>query len=72
MVRIAIELMQTEDKNVRIEKYFEKLNHVLDDVTKPNGTIGKLLNDEKLYNELVQTNKSLQNLVQDLEKHPER
>jgi len=30
LVRIAIELMQTEDKNVRIEKYFEKLNHVLD------------------------------------------
>lgn len=30
LVRIAIELMQIEKKEERIEKYFEKLNHVLD------------------------------------------
>jgi phospholipid/cholesterol/gamma-HCH transport system substrate-binding protein len=32
----------------------------------------KLLKDEKLYNELVTTNKDLQNLVIDIQMHPER
>ena len=36
------------------------------------GTLGKLLGDEKLYNELVKTNLDLQNLVNDIEIHPER
>lgn len=50
----------------------EKLNTAINSINNGEGTIGKLLKDEKLYNELVQTNKSLQNLVEDLELHPER
>jgi len=34
--------------------------------------MGKLLKDEKLYTELVETNNELQNLVNDLQLHPER
>lgn len=50
----------------------KNLNAVLDKVQSGDGTLGKLINDEKLYNELVKTNKDLQNLVIDLEAHPER
>ena len=48
------------------------LNLILATAEKGEGTLGKLLKDEKLYNELVETNQELQELVDDLEKHPER
>ena len=48
------------------------LNLVLDDASKGNGTLGKLIHDEKLYDELVETNNELQNLVLDISVHPER
>ncbi len=50
----------------------KKLNTTLEEVNSGNGSIGKLLKDEKLYNELVNTNKELQELVDDIELHPER
>ncbi|AEA45359.1 MlaD family protein [Fluviicola taffensis] len=50
----------------------EKLNATFAEIESGKGTLGKLLKDEKLYNELVVTNKSLQNLVNDIELHPER
>lgn len=50
----------------------EKLNTTITSINNGEGSIGKLLKDEQLYNELVQTNKSLQHLVEDLELHPER
>lgn len=50
----------------------EKLNTTISAINNGSGTLGKLLNDEQLYNELVHTNKSLQELVEDLELHPER
>lgn len=50
----------------------KNLNLILASAEKGQGTLGKLLKDEKLYNELVTTNKDLQNLVIDLQMHPER
>ncbi len=50
----------------------KSLNSVLDSAQKGEGTLGKLINDEKLYDELVNTNKELQNLVNDIQVHPER
>ncbi len=49
-----------------------KFNSLLDDANSGNGTLGKLLKDEQLYNELNITNKRLQNLVDDISAHPER
>jgi len=48
------------------------INETLDKANKGEGTLGKLLSDEQLYTELVKTNQELQNLVNDLQIHPER
>lgn len=48
------------------------LNDALKDAAEGNGTLGKLLHDEQLYNELNTTNQRLQNLVDDIKIHPER
>ena len=48
------------------------INSVLEQAKTGEGTLGKLLGDETLYNELVNTNQELQNLVNDLQLHPER
>lgn len=48
------------------------VNKVLDAALTGDGTIGKLISDDSLYLELVQTNQQLQDLVEDLQKHPER
>lgn len=48
------------------------VNKVLDAALTGDGTIGKLISDDSLYMELIQTNQELQDLVDDLQKHPER
>lgn len=50
----------------------KKINMILDETSQGKGSLGKLIHDEKLYNELVETNQELQELVNDLEQHPER
>jgi phospholipid/cholesterol/gamma-HCH transport system substrate-binding protein len=50
----------------------KSLNSMLEKIQKGDGTLGKLLNDQKMYNDLLETNKELQNLVNDLQIHPER
>ena len=50
----------------------QKLNLILTSIEKGEGSIGKLLNDETLHTELIETNNELQNLVNDLQVHPER
>ena len=48
------------------------INQVLDQAVNGDGTLGKLVSDDSLYIELIETNQELQNLVEDLQKHPER
>ncbi len=48
------------------------INEILETAKTGEGTLGKLLGDETLYNELVKTNQELQNLVNDIQVHPER
>jgi phospholipid/cholesterol/gamma-HCH transport system substrate-binding protein len=47
-------------------------NEVLGKAKNGEGTLGKLIGDDKLFNELVNTNKELQELVEDIQAHPER
>jgi phospholipid/cholesterol/gamma-HCH transport system substrate-binding protein len=72
--KISDDLVTADFKKVinNANSTIEKLNGVFAEIESGKGTLGKLLKDEKLYNELVVTNKSLQNLVDDIELHPER
>lgn len=54
------------------QKTLQSVNAVLEAATNGQGTLAKLVNDEALYNELVQTNEDLQVLLTDLKLHPER
>ena len=49
-----------------------KLQNTVDNVNSKNGTVGLLLNDRQLYDELRQTNRSLTTLLDDLRVNPKR
>ncbi|MFT5824128.1 MAG: phospholipid/cholesterol/gamma-HCH transport system substrate-binding protein [Crocinitomix sp.] len=49
-----------------------ELNGVLADVNAGNGSLGKLLHTDSLHTELLETNQSIQNLLDDMEAHPEK
>ncbi|MFT5860365.1 MAG: phospholipid/cholesterol/gamma-HCH transport system substrate-binding protein [Flavobacteriaceae bacterium] len=54
------------------QKTLQAVNSILDAANQGEGTLGKLLSDEALYNELVNTNVELQGLLNDLQLHPEK
>lgn len=67
--------MVTADFKGTIEKAkntLASINAILDDAKNGEGTLGKLVKDDSLYFELIQTNDELQELVNDLQAHPER
>ncbi|MDL1913619.1 MAG: MCE family protein [Bergeyella sp.] len=49
-----------------------QLNSMIKEMNKGEGNIGKLLKDEKLYANLLETSKNLNELVVDLKKNPKR
>ncbi len=53
-------------------KTIQNLNALLNDINSGKGSVGKLLKDDAMFNELVKTNQELQELVDDIELHPER
>jgi len=74
-VKTVTDEMTTLDFKSVIEdaqKTLESVNAILDAATNGEGTLAKLVNDEALYNELVETNSDLQRLLKDLQLHPER
>lgn len=72
--KITDDLVTADFKSVvgDAQKTIQSLNAMLKDASEGKGTLGMLLHDQKLYDELVNTNKDLQNLVNDLQLHPER
>lgn len=72
--KITDDLVTVDYKSVILDAQMtiKKLNMTLEEVNSGKGTIGKLLKDDQLFNELVKTNKELQELVDDIEVHPER
>lgn len=65
--------------NAKIEESVEglkniltKLEGTLDKTNNKNNTLGLLLNDRQLYDEIRQTNRSLTTLLDDLRLHPKR
>ncbi|MFD1553542.1 hypothetical protein DNU06_07655 [Putridiphycobacter roseus] len=49
-----------------------ELNEVLAMVNRGEGTIGALLHTDSLHNELLETNQSIQNLLDDMEENPNK
>lgn len=72
--RITDDLVTSDFKGVieNAKKTLGAISDVLNQAKTGEGTLGKLLGDDALYNELVKTNQELQNLVNDLQLHPER
>jgi phospholipid/cholesterol/gamma-HCH transport system substrate-binding protein len=50
----------------------QELNAVLAEVNEGQGTVGKLLHTDSLHKELVQTNQSIQNLLDDFQANPNK
>lgn len=48
------------------------LNNILDKVNSQEGSLGKLMNDKTLYNNLINTTRSANILLDDLRMHPKR
>ena len=50
----------------------QNLNQTLDNVNDPNSTVGMLLTTDSLHNEIVRTNKAIQNLLIDFDENPNK
>jgi len=72
--KISDDLVSADFKSIVLDANtsIQKINAVLEEVENGTGTMSKLLHDEGLYNELIESNKKLQDLVEDLTLHPER
>ncbi|ULQ54096.1 MlaD family protein [Flavihumibacter fluvii] len=64
--------LKLEETISNLNKTVAGLNGVLEKANQKDGTIGLLLNDKKLYNNLENTSRSLNILLDDLRVHPKR
>jgi len=85
--KIAAKLSRSIDRNIRLltetvkeptdkfEHLVEKLDSLstlMSTLISGDGTVGKLLKSDELYEELRQTNQSLQDLVEDIKENPKK
>ena len=71
---VSDDLVTADFKGVILEAQttLKKINYILAETSAGKGTLGKLVHDEKLYNELLESSDQLQELVDDLKIHPEK
>ena len=55
-----------------LEVTITSLNKILESVEEGKGTLGKLLNDEDMYNNLTNASKELEELLKEMKLHPKR
>lgn len=55
-----------------LDKTVNNLNSVISEIKSGKGSLGKMVNDEQLYNNLEQTSKNLNDLIIDLKTNPKR
>lgn len=61
-----------EETVMSLEKTIKNFNSISDKINKGEGSIGKLLHDEALYNNLEAASKEMEELVRDIKLHPAR
>jgi phospholipid/cholesterol/gamma-HCH transport system substrate-binding protein len=57
---------------IKLQTTLDSFNGVLDSIQSGNGTIGKLMNDDALYNNLEKASKELEELLYDFKMNPKR
>jgi len=57
---------------IKFQTTLDAFNSVLDSIQSGNGSIGKLMNDDALYNNLTAASKELEELLNDFKLHPKR
>jgi phospholipid/cholesterol/gamma-HCH transport system substrate-binding protein len=57
---------------IKLQITLDSFNRVLDSIQSGNGSIGKLMNDDALYNNLEAASKELEELLNDFKLHPKR
>ncbi len=74
MEKISAQLSETDYRKMlqNLTKSTEDLRLILENLQQGKGSMGKLLKDEQLYDNLNQTLQSLQTLLNDLKAHPKR
>lgn len=55
-----------------LQQSLESFNVILDSVSSGKGTLGKLMQDEALYNNLTNASKELEELLREVKEHPKR
>lgn len=56
----------------KLQNTLESFNKILDSIENGQGTIGKLLKDDKLYDNLENASKELEELLREIKLHPKR
>ena len=57
---------------VAFEKTVNRLNGILLDIEQGKGSMGKLIKDESVYDNIQATTKEIELLIKDLKEHPKR
>jgi phospholipid/cholesterol/gamma-HCH transport system substrate-binding protein len=65
----SINIKQTAQK---LESTLENVDKIMSDLEKGNGSMGKLLKDDKMYNNFTEASKELELLLEDLRLNPTR
>lgn len=68
----SIQAMDLGTTVATLQSSLESFNMLLDSVNAGNGTMGKLMQDEALYNNLTNSAKELEELLREVKEHPKR
>ncbi|MGI9531039.1 MlaD family protein [Lutimonas sp.] len=68
----SIQAMDLGQTVATLQTSLESFNMLLDSVNAGNGTMGKLMQDEALYNNLTNSAKELEELLKEVKEHPKR
>lgn len=68
----SLEKANISETVLKLQKTLDGFNRLLDSVENGEGTIGLLMKDESLYNNLEGASKELEALLRDMKEHPKR